>query len=70
MNLNNVKKFIVNLDRRSDRMKSIELEMDYIGWEFERFSAVDTNSHVGCSRSHIDILKIAKKLNLECVLII
>jgi GR25 family glycosyltransferase involved in LPS biosynthesis len=44
--------------------------MNYIDWEFELFKAIDTNSHVGCSQSHIEILKIAKERNYESVLII
>ena len=70
MDINKIYKYVVNLDRRPDRMQSIEFEMDYIGWDFERFSAVDTNSHVGCSLSHINIIKLAKENNLESVLII
>jgi glycosyl transferase family 25 len=70
MNINDVTKFVINLDRRVDRLNSIQEEMGYIGWDFERFSAVDTNSHRGCSLSHIEIIKIAKSHNLKEVLVI
>jgi hypothetical protein len=70
MNINDVTKFVINLDRRVDRLNSIQEEMGYIGWNFERFSAVDTNSHRGCSLSHIEIIKIAKSHNLKEVLVI
>ena len=59
MDINKIYKYVVNLDRREDRMKSIAFEMNYIGWDYERFSAVDTNDHGGCSLSHIQIIKNA-----------
>jgi GR25 family glycosyltransferase involved in LPS biosynthesis len=70
MKFSEIPKYVINLERRSDRLESITNEMNYIGWEFELFKAVDTNSHVGCSLSHIEILKIAKERNYESVLII
>lgn len=70
MKFNEIPKFVVNLERRPDRLISIRNEMEYIGWEYEYFKAVDTNTHVGCSLSHIEILKMAKDRNYEMVLII
>jgi len=49
---NDVRKIVVNLDRRQDRLEKFKSEMDYIGWDFERFSGIDTNSYVGCGLSH------------------
>jgi GR25 family glycosyltransferase involved in LPS biosynthesis len=63
-------KFVVNLERRKDRLDSIKKEMEYIGWDYEYFPAVDTNSHVGCTRSHLEIIKLAKERNYEKVLIV
>lgn len=63
-------KFVVNLKRRSDRLESIQKEMDYIGWDYELFEAVDTNSHIGCTRSHCEIIKIAKERGYEKVLVV
>jgi GR25 family glycosyltransferase involved in LPS biosynthesis len=70
MKFNEIPKFVVNLERRPERLKSIQAEMEYIGWDYELFYAVDKNSHVGCSLSHIEIIKLAKERNYECVLII
>jgi hypothetical protein len=70
MDINKVYKYVVNLDRREDRMKSIAFEMNYIGWDYERFSAVDTNDHGGCSLSHIQIIKNAIKNGLDEVMVI
>ena len=63
-------KFVVNLERRTDRAESIKKEMEYIGWDYEYFPAVDTNSHVGCTLSHLQIIKIAKERNYDKVLIV
>ena len=63
-------KFVVNLERRPDRLESIKKEMEYIGWDYEYFNAVDTNSHVGCTLSHLEIIKIAKERNYSKVLIV
>lgn len=70
MSFNNIPKFLVNLERRPDRLESIKKEMGYLGWDYEYFRAVDTNTHVGCSLSHIEILRLAKEKNYEKVLII
>lgn len=63
-------KFVVNLERRKDRLESIKQEMEYIGWDYEYFPAVDTNDHVGCTKSHLEIIKIAKERNYEKVLVV
>lgn len=70
MKFNEIPKFVINLERRPNRLKSIQTEMEYIGWEYELFPAVDTNSHIGCSLSHIEIIKLAKERNYKSVLII
>lgn len=63
-------KFVVNLERRADRLESIKKEMDYVGWEYEYFPAVDTNSHVGCTKSHLEIIKLAKDRKYKKVLVV
>jgi hypothetical protein len=63
-------KFVVNLERRPDRLSLIQNEMKYIGWDYELFKAVDTNSHVGCTKSHCEIIKIAKERGYEKVLVV
>lgn len=70
MDINLVPKFVVNLERRPDRLESIKKEMEYLDWDFELFKAIDTNSHVGCTLSHVEIVKIAKERNYESVLVI
>ena len=52
MKINDIPKFVINLDRRSDRLEKFDQEMKYIGWAYERFSGIDTNSYIGCAKSH------------------
>ena len=47
MNITSIPKFVVNLERRPDRLEHIQKEMDYMGWEYELFKAVDLNNHGG-----------------------
>ena len=70
MKFNEIPKFVINLDRRPDRMESITKEMEYLGWEFERFSGIDTNSYMGVTKSTLEIIKIAKERNYPRVMII
>ena len=70
MRISDTPKFVVNLERRPDRLEHIKKELDYIGWDYEVFKAVDLNNHGGCSLSHVEILKIAKERNYESVMVI
>jgi GR25 family glycosyltransferase involved in LPS biosynthesis len=47
-----IKKYVINLERRKDRLEHFINEMKWIGWEFERFEAIDTSSYIGCALSH------------------
>jgi GR25 family glycosyltransferase involved in LPS biosynthesis len=64
--------FVINLDRRADRMLEISKALDRIGVKnFERVSAVDGKAmnkkfpiapgHVGCVLSHMKVLNLAKE---------
>lgn len=70
MNITSIPKFVVNLERRPDRLEYIQKEMDYMGWEYELFKAVDLNSHRGCTLSHTEIIKIAKERGYDSVMVI
>ena len=58
INFNEIPKFVINLERRSDRLDLVTKEFEYMGWEFERFNAIDTNSYLGCAYSHQQIAQI------------
>jgi hypothetical protein len=70
MKFNEIPKFVINLERRPDRLEKVKKEMEYIGWDFELFKAIDTNSYMGISLSTLEILKIAKERNYPRVMII
>ena len=53
----------INLEHRVDRKRITERELHKLGIDtFERFNALTgENGHIGCSRSHLAILKQAKQ---------
>lgn len=64
--------FYINLDKRQDRKKEFESEMDKIGWEAERFPGIyypPPKGIVGCGKSHLEVLKLAKNRGYKNVLI-
>lgn len=70
----NIEKILyINLQRRSDRREEIEDElksMDLID-RAERFNAIShINGALGCSQSHLQVLKMAKEKNYKNVLIL
>ena len=69
INFNDIPKFLINLDRRKDRLKSVTEEFQYMGWTFERFSAVDTNSYEGCAYSHQKIAKLILERGYEYAMV-
>lgn len=70
MTFSEIPKFVINLKRRPDRLQSIIKEMEYIGWEFELFEAIDKGSYMGCTLSHLEIFKICQNKGYEKVIII
>lgn len=72
MDINNLKNiFYINLKERLDRKKSVELELDKLGWKYTRFEAVKTKSgRVGCSMSHLKLLKMAKEKKMPYIVIV
>jgi GR25 family glycosyltransferase involved in LPS biosynthesis len=70
MKINNIPKFVVNLERRPDRLEKVKKEMEYVGWDYEVFKAIDTNSYMGITRSILEIIKIAKERKYPRVMVI
>ena len=58
INFATIPKFVINLDRRKDRMEHFIAEMHWINWQYTRFSAIDTNSYIGCALSHQKLAEI------------
>lgn len=64
-----IPKFVINLERRTDRLEAVTKEFEYMGWAFERFNAVDTNSYEGCARSHQEVAKIILERGYEYAMV-
>ena len=79
------KTYLINLDRREDRLKAAKEECDKIGLTYDRFSAVDGNQlstkisrptqywnqgALGILISNLKIILDAKKNNYESILIL
>jgi glycosyl transferase family 25 len=66
--------FYINLDRRTDRNQHIIdmfNECNISDDMYERFSAIEeVNGAMGCTKSHINILQIAKERNYNYILIV
>lgn len=63
----------INLDKRTDRRIEIENELNsYELTNYERFSAFETNGFgtLGCSNSHLQVLKNAKREGYRNILIL
>ena len=62
--------YYINLDRRIDRKYHVENQLKLLNWKGTRFSAIShSNGALGCSLSHLSLLKYAKINNLSHILI-
>ena len=64
--------FYINLDKREDRKEEFMREMEKIDWKAERFSGFyyePPKGIVGCTKSHLEVLKLAKQRGYPNVLI-
>jgi GR25 family glycosyltransferase involved in LPS biosynthesis len=62
--------YYINLDKRADRKHHIENQLKAVNWNGKRFSAIQQSfGALGCSLSHLALLKYAKKHNLSHILI-
>jgi GR25 family glycosyltransferase involved in LPS biosynthesis len=66
---NEIKKYVINLKKRPERLELVKKEFDYIGYDVEVFEGIDLGSHVGCAKSHLEIIKLAMRDNLESVVV-
>jgi len=69
----NIDKIIyINLKKRIDRKEDIEKELNDFGLDYERFEAIETpgNGILGCGKSHLAVLKLAKERGYKNVLIL
>lgn len=63
--------FYINLDHRVDRKNEIECELRRFELEGERLSAISHKiGSCGCTKSHIEVLKLAKERGYKNILIL
>lgn len=61
----------INLDRRTDRKEEMEAQLKAYGIQAERFSAIPhVHGLVGCMKSHLAILQLAKARGWTNVLVL
>jgi glycosyl transferase family 25 len=64
--------FYINLDKRTDRKEQFTQEMEKMNWKAERFPGYyyePPKGIVGCTKSHLEVLKLAKEREYANVLI-
>jgi glycosyl transferase family 25 len=62
--------YVINLDRRTDRLTEITEELNKMELPFKRFAAIDRKPGIlGCGLSHLAVLKEARERGLKNVLI-
>ena len=65
-----MKGYYINLKDRTMRNQNTKMELDFLGFDIERFEAIRSeDGRIGCSLSHLAILEMAKKKGLPMVLI-
>jgi len=63
--------YYINLESRVDRKKFIEKQMENLGLNVTRFNAIKHHiGAIGCSLSHLQLLKFAKEQNFDHILIL
>jgi glycosyl transferase family 25 len=63
--------FYINLDKRTDRREEIEADLVKYNLEAERFSGIYHDPGiVGCGKSHLAVMKLAKERGYKNVLIL
>jgi len=62
--------YYINLDRRTDRKHHIENQLKILNWNGKRFPAIQNSfGALGCSLSHLALLKYARANKLSHILI-
>jgi len=68
-NINDIRKVVINLKRRPDRLEQFNQEMNYMGWDYEVFEAIDGGGYVGCALSHQKIIEDFLKTDDEYIMV-
>lgn len=62
----------INLDKHVEKRNLIENQLKYFNLDFERFPGVNVPDagFIGCAKSHLEVLKLARERNYKNVLIV
>jgi GR25 family glycosyltransferase involved in LPS biosynthesis len=69
MDINKIRKIVINLKRRPDRLEKFDREMNYFGWDYEIFEGVDIGVD-GCALSHVKVVENFLKTDDEHIMIL
>lgn len=70
MNIDNIKKYVINLPSRTDRIEKFDIEFKKLDWMYEISEGViDKVSRIGIKRAHQNVIRKAKDLNLDYVMV-
>ncbi len=63
--------YYINLETRTDRKEHVEKQLRSVGLEATRFNAIPHEfGAIGCSMSHLELLRMAKRKQLDHILIV
>lgn len=62
----------INLESRTDRKEEIENELDKFNIKYERFNAIRRSDYgiIGCTQSHLEVIRMAKNKRYKNILIL
>ena len=70
IDIKKIKKIVINLKRRPDRLEKFSREMEYMGWDYNIFEGIDTGGYDGCALSHLKIIEEFLKTDDEHIMIL
>jgi GR25 family glycosyltransferase involved in LPS biosynthesis len=70
MDINKIRKIVINLKKRPDRLEKFDQEMNYFGWDYEIFEGVDIVGVDGCALSHVNVVENFLKTDDEHIMIL
>lgn len=72
LDINSIPKYVINLPSRTDRLDHFSQEMNYMGWDFNRFDGLTHEGGTGfegCAKSHVELSKIAEEKNYDYMMV-
>jgi GR25 family glycosyltransferase involved in LPS biosynthesis len=70
LDIDKIRKVVINLKRRPDRLETFNQEMEFMGWDYEIFEGIDKKGYDGCALSHLKIVEDFINSNDEHIMIL